>query len=105
MHVVSGTPVGELHQVIQERGLTQFFRSIQGAPATKRDAFHRIAMREGYARKEMLVVGDSITEYMAAHDVGIPFLGIVSARIENPFPASVHVWPTLLNAEKRLRIE
>jgi len=53
----------------------------------------------------MLVVGDSMTEYMAAQDVGLPFLGIVPARIENPFPASVHVWPTLRNAEKRLRIE
>lgn len=105
MHVVSGTPDGELHQVIQERGLAQFFRSVRGAPATKHDAFTGIATDEGYARKEMLVVGDSMTEYMAAEDVGIPFLGIVPARIENPFPASAHVWPTLRTAEKRLRIE
>jgi len=105
MHVVSGTPDSELHQIIQERGLAQFFRSVRGAPATKRDAFHRIATGEGYARRDMLVMGDSMTEYMAAQDVGIPFLGIVSAGIDNPFPASVHVWPTLRHAEKRLRIE
>ena len=105
MHVVSGTPDSELHQVIQERGLAQFFRSVRGAPATKRDAFHRITTDEGFARKDMLVIGDSITEYMAAQDVGIPFLGILPAAIENPFPASVQVWPTLRDAEKRLRIE
>ena len=105
MHVVSGAPDSELRQVIQERGLAHFFRSVRGAPATKRDAFHRIVTDEGYARKDMLVVGDSMTEYMAAQNVGIPFLGIVPAGTENPFPASVHVWPTLHNAEKRLRIE
>ena len=105
MHVVSGTPDSELHQVIRERELARFFRSIRGAPAMKPEAFHRIATDEACARKDMLVVGDSMTEYMAAQDVGLPFLGIVPARIENPFPASVHVWPTLRNAEKRLRIE
>jgi phosphoglycolate phosphatase len=105
MHVVSGTPDGELRGVIQERGLAQFFRSVQGAPATKCDAFHRIAIDEGCARNDMLVVGDSMTEYLAAQDAGIPFLGIVPAGIENPFPTSAHVWPTLRNAEERLRIE
>jgi len=63
MHVVSGTPDSELHQVIQERGLAQFFRSVRGAPATKRDAFHRIATDEGYAPKDILVMGDSMTEF------------------------------------------
>jgi phosphoglycolate phosphatase len=107
MHVVSGTPDSELHRVIQQRGLAEFFRSVRGAPATKRDAFQRIATDEGYALKDMLVVGDSMTEYIAAQDIGIPFLGIVPGGIrgsQNPFPASVHVWPTLRDAEKRLRI-
>jgi phosphoglycolate phosphatase-like HAD superfamily hydrolase len=105
MHLVSATPDNELQDVVRERGLAPFFRTVRGAPATKQDSFDRIVKEEECALVEALAIGDSMTEFLAAQNVGIPFLGIVARGIANPFPAAVPVWPTLQNAEKRLRIE
>ena len=105
MHVVSGTPDDELQLIIRQRGLAPYFKSARGAPATKRDSFNRIAAEAPCARADILAIGDSMTEYLAAQEVGIHFLGIVPSASDNPFPPSLPVWPTLRDAEKRLRIE
>ena len=77
MHVVSGTPELELRQIIADRNLSRFFRSICGAPATKPDSFREIVALERCDRAELLAVGGSLTEYLAARSADIPFLGIV----------------------------
>lgn len=105
MHVVSGTPQDELGRIVEARGLAHFFRSVRGAPAKKRDAFDAITRDEGYERSRVLAVGDSMTEYEAARDVGIAFLGVIPAGIDNPYPANVLVLPTLRNVETVLTIE
>jgi phosphoglycolate phosphatase-like HAD superfamily hydrolase len=105
MHVVSGTPNDELHQILQERGLAHFFRTIQGAPAIKRDAFDLIARSERCERRRVLAIGDSMTEYEAANDIGISFLGIVPTGVGNPFPQEVLIMPTLRDFKKVLQIK
>jgi phosphoglycolate phosphatase-like HAD superfamily hydrolase len=105
MHVVSGTPERELRQIIAKRNLSHFFRSVWGAPATKPDSFRKILVTEGYGRAETLAVGDSHTEYLAARNVGIPFLGIVPQGSENPFPADVVVCQSLVDSDKLLKIK
>ena len=61
MHVVSGTPKGELRGVIEERGLASFFRSIRGAPTTKIDAFGLRGNK--YEAPRVVAIGDSMTEF------------------------------------------
>jgi phosphoglycolate phosphatase len=95
LHVVSGTPVEELVDIIQRRGLSVYFKSVQGAPATKPEAFARILMQNGYEPACTLAVGDATTEYLAATGLGIPFLGVVPDGEPNPFPAHVPVVPSL----------
>jgi phosphoglycolate phosphatase-like HAD superfamily hydrolase len=104
MHVVSGTPHDELRHIIEARGLSHFFHTICGAPAEKRIAFDTIVKDEGCDRSRVLAVGDSMTEYEAARDAGIGFLGVVAAGADNPFPSEVPVVPTLRNADKILKI-
>jgi phosphoglycolate phosphatase-like HAD superfamily hydrolase len=105
MHVVSGTPNDELNRIVRERGLSRFFRSVHGAPATKRERFAEIVREEECAPSQALAIGDSMTEFEAARDHDIPFLGIVPPALKSPFPAGVRTWPTLSDAAARLGIK
>jgi phosphoglycolate phosphatase-like HAD superfamily hydrolase len=91
LHVVSGTPQSELDLIVGNRGLRRYFHEIVGAPTRKLQAFDAIAREGGHAPDDVLTVGDSITEYMAALELGMPFLGIVAEPEPNPFPASVRI--------------
>jgi len=95
MHVVSGTPEEELRGVIEERGLAPFFRTIWGAPAVKVDAFARILSDNGYEAARVVAIGDSMTEFWAARELAIPFLGITGNGGGAQFPAGVAVTPSL----------
>ena len=95
LHIVSGTPQEELVDIIQRRGLSAYFKSVQGAPTTKPEAFARILEQNGYEPARTLAVGDATTEYFAATGLGIPFLGVVPDGERNPFPVDVPVVPSL----------
>lgn len=89
LHLVSGMPEEELLAVLAERDLAGFFTSIAGAPKTKREEFRRILTDEGMQPNDVLAVGDSMTEYEAAVELGIPFLAIVASGAPDFFPADV----------------
>ncbi len=97
LHVVSGTPQEELAEIIERRGLTSFFRTIVGAPATKRDAFEAILRENRLAPAETAAIGDAATEYWAAAELGISFIGVVAQNEPNPFPRTV---PTIRSLEQ-----
>ncbi len=102
MHVVSGTPVEELTDIVRQRQLRHYFASLHGAPQTKPEAFLRIVSRGAYPPHEVLAIGDASTEYDAAAALGIPFLGIVAAGEPNLFPPAVPTLPTLVSLAERL---
>lgn len=104
MHLISGTPRDELVDIVTQRGLAHYFDSVHGAPAKKPAAFAQIVASRGYDPARTVAVGDSITEYLAARDLGIPFLGIIPAGWKVPFPAEVPVLPTLAEAGALLGI-
>ena len=96
LHVVSGTPEEELVDIVQRRRMSPYFKSVQGAPTTKPEGFAWILDQNGYEPRRTLAVGDSTTEYSAATDLGIPFLGVVPQGEPNPFPGHV---PTVSSLE------
>ena len=104
MHVVSGTPDDELRAIIRERGLANFFRSITGAPATKIEAFARILGENGYDASEVVAIGDSMTEFWAAEELGISFLGIAADASDTSFPAGTPTRPSLATVGTLLAI-
>src|SRR5262249_14668633 len=73
MHVVSGTPLEELVDIVRRRNLGYYFTSLHGAPETKIEAFAKILGEHRYNPREVLAVGDATTEYDAAMELGIPF--------------------------------
>jgi phosphoglycolate phosphatase-like HAD superfamily hydrolase len=95
LHVVSGTPEEELFDIVRRRRLSAYLKSVQGAPTTKPEGFARILAYNRYEPRRTLAVGDSTTEYSAAMDLDIPFLGVVPAGEPNPFPGHVPIVSSL----------
>lgn len=102
LHVVSGTPQEELVDIVQRRGLSDYFQSVVGAPTLKTEAFDTILQRGAYSPDRALAVGDSTTEYLAAMELEIPFLGVVPRGAPNPFPEHVPVVSSLEGLDARL---
>jgi phosphoglycolate phosphatase-like HAD superfamily hydrolase len=74
LFVASGTPQQELELIIEKRGLTSFFTEIWGSPATKVEIVRSVLERFSFERREVLFIGDGLSDYQAAAEVGIPFL-------------------------------
>lgn len=102
MHVISGTPHDELVEICRRRGIEHFFTSIHGSPETKRDTFRHIVADYEYDASTLLAVGDATTEYDAAREMGIAFLGVVADPALNPFGAEVPVISNLVGLASRL---
>jgi HAD superfamily hydrolase (TIGR01549 family) len=78
--IISGTPESELLYIVQQRKMERFFRGVYGSPVKKPVTLQRILKENGWKPKELLFIGDSLSDYEAATEVGVPFIG----RISNP---------------------
>lgn len=91
LYVASGTPEEELRRIVVRRGMSSAFRGVYGAPATKGDILRRICGEAGLAPRQVLMVGDAMTDYVGACEVGVNFLGRVANGQANAFPDGVPV--------------
>ncbi|MEO5371468.1 MAG: HAD hydrolase-like protein [Magnetococcus sp. DMHC-1] len=100
-YVVSAGPESEVREIITRRGIAAWFRGIYGGPEKKSTILTRILHAESCPPEAALFLGDSKTDYLAAREVGMAFLGVVAPGLVNPFPAEVPVVPdlTTLNPE------
>lgn len=73
MFVVSGTPEDEIKMIVHRRGLEKYFSDVYGSPETKTELIKKI-IRNGFAPREAVFVGDSINDYSAAIETGIYFI-------------------------------
>ncbi len=90
-YVVSGTPSGELEFIVERRGLTKFFREVHGSPRFKEEILLDVIGRNGFEPARCIFLGDAMSDYKAAHIVGLKFLGIVSEQTPFPFPPGTPV--------------
>lgn len=89
LFVVSNTPETELQSLMASRGLTQKFRHLYGWPRTKHASLASILAELGAAPPELLMIGDSAQDYVAAAELNLPFVGRVPAGHIAPFPGPV----------------
>lgn len=99
MHLVSGTPLVELSDVVEKRGLSPYFQTVQGAPVLKPEAFANIMRENRYDPARTLAIGDALTEFRVAQNLGIAFLGIEPPG-EKLFPDDIVVLPSLEGADR-----
>ena len=80
LFVVSGTPEEELCLILQRRGALRYFEAVYGSPRGKADLLRWICATRGYQGPEMLMIGDSVTDYEASQVVGARFLARARAE-------------------------
>ena len=97
LFVVSGTPQDELRRIIGRRGMEGYFQTVYGSPRKKPDIVGEKLGDLGVDAARALFVGDSLTDYDCARDVGTHFLGRVPAWRTSRFPNGTVVvedmWP------------
>ncbi len=94
LFIASGTPQDELREIIRQRGLEQYFVEAFGSPSTKAEILNWIVAQNRLERPETLFVGDAMTDFQAALESGVGFIGIAPDSA-SPFPASARVLPDL----------
>lgn len=84
--IASGTPQEELHFIVKERGLSDYFKGVYGTPALKTEIIWHILNEEAIRKEEAIFVGDAISDYEDAKEVRIPFVARFNGSNEsNPF--------------------
>lgn len=74
--ICTGTPETEIIEILNARNISSFFTGIYGSPKTKNHIISMI-MKDYYLKEnEILFIGDALTDYNAAKETGVSFVGI-----------------------------
>lgn len=90
MFLISATPQEELIEIVHRRGMGAYFQSIHGSPIRKPEHIRRLLMNHRLEPSRCLFVGDAMTDYLAAKETGVPFIGIEN---EMPLPKDALTLP------------
>ncbi|WP_022664930.1 HAD family hydrolase [Desulfospira joergensenii] len=74
--VISGTPEPELKHVLQKREMALYFDEILGSPVGKPDHIRMLLEKYRLDPGECIFIGDALTDYHAALETGLHFIGI-----------------------------
>ncbi len=89
--VVSGTPEPELKRIVARRGLADAFTEVHGSPPEKPPIIRDLLVRYRLQPSTVLFIGDALTDWHAAKETGVRFVGRAAAGTDNPFPEGVPV--------------
>ena len=73
--ICSATPLEELKKIVLKRNMAQFFETIYGAPVKKTDIVMSILKKNQFTEKEVVYIGDALSDYNAAKGNGVHFVG------------------------------
>ena len=91
MFVVSGTPETELRDIVEQRGMAQYFDAVCGSPRHKEPIVEELLAGHDLSATKCLFVGDAMTDFRAAQATGLDFVGRVGIGHDNPFPAGTTI--------------
>ena len=100
--VISGTPEDELQRIVKERGWSYFFAEVHGSPRLKPEIIEDIVSRTGLDVRRVLFVGDAMTDYDAAQEGSVPFLGRVASHHTDVFPPGTETVSDLTDLIERV---
>jgi HAD superfamily hydrolase (TIGR01549 family) len=89
MYIVSATPETEMQTIVKERGLEKYFDEVHGSPRKKYEIVREIVSRKKLDAQKCLFIGDAISDYKAAQETGVSFLGII--KTISPFPSGTWI--------------
>jgi phosphoglycolate phosphatase-like HAD superfamily hydrolase len=82
--ICSGTPQEEMKYIIKEKKLCKYFENIFGSPTSKTNIISNILFEYNLKSSEILFFGDAMTDYLAANETCIDFVGI--ENVDTSFP-------------------
>jgi len=88
--VISGTPEIELTHVIEQREMARYFHEVLGSPTKKPDHIRGLLKRHGLKPSCSVFVGDALTDFHAARETRLRFIGIQGEAV---FPDGTHCLP------------
>jgi len=74
--MVSGTPEPELKHIVEQRKIGHYFKEILGSPIKKPEHIRRLLEKYSLVAKQCVFIGDALTDYNAALETGLHFIGI-----------------------------
>lgn len=86
LYVVSGTPDLELKEILKKRDISKYFVDIFGSSKEKPYWLNFIINKEKIQSKNVLFIGDSLSDYRAAVASEVNFIGRINNRGDNIFP-------------------
>ena len=72
----SATPQNEIYQIIDKRGMTQYFNDIYGSPTSKSNNLMLALRSNELSCKDAVFFGDSKSDLQAANELQIDFIGV-----------------------------
>lgn len=94
-YVVSGTPDEEIRYIVRMKRLNHYFTAVYGSPPQKIDILRNIINQNNYAALNCLFLGDSLTDFEAAREASVKFLGIINDKYPCTFPDKVTTCSTI----------
>lgn len=84
LYIISGTPEEELNIIAHKKNIASYFKGIYGSPRKKSNIILDLMSQNSYSKNEVLFIGDAMTDYEAASNCKIPFLGVKSDGVLFP---------------------
>ena len=85
VYVASATPEEEVRSLVEARSLAPFVTAAYGSPVRKADNLRRIVEEVGCEARQVLFVGDTISDQRAGREAGVRFVGRIRPGEESPF--------------------
>ncbi len=98
--VISGTPETELKYVVDQRKMGHYFKEMLGSPVKKAEHIRSLLEKYSLAPEQCVFIGDALTDYNAALETGLYFIGIQS---DVNFPDSVVPLPDCQGLESAIK--
>ena len=76
LFISSATPQKELERIVEAKGISKFFISINGSPQSKDMHIRNILELTNLNKDELVFVGDADQDREAAKSVGVHFIGV-----------------------------
>ncbi len=73
--ISTGTPTQEIEKILRAKNIRQFFIDVYGSPEKKPIHVKKILDKYGYDKKEVVFIGDALTDRDAAKENNIEFIG------------------------------
>jgi len=74
-HISTGTPSDEIETIIKKKKLRKFFKDVYGSPEKKDLHVKKILKKYSYKKKEVVFIGDALSDRDAARNNDIFFIG------------------------------